>query len=87
MDELEIEQWYDEQKEVLLNAYIEKLDSSLYDPSFEEQFSLKINALHGEFLKKLEKYNLTKAKKEAMAKKIELFKQKIQSLIQKKDGK
>ncbi len=83
VDEEEIELWYEEEKQKLLDIYLEQLEKGADKGAVEQDYTKKFEQLNATYLSLIEKSLARKGKKTSMEKLKGAIKEKMQMLMQK----
>ena len=83
MEEEEIEAWYEDEKQKLLDAYLEHLEKGADRNLEEQEYTKKFELLNSQYLSSVEKALARKGKKTPMEKLRANMKGKMQMVIEK----
>ena len=79
----DIEEWHEAEKEKLVEEYTAIVQQGNFSKEAEEMFTSKMNQLHSQFEKKIEKSNIKEKKKEQLIKKMKKVKESLLNLVHK----
>ena len=83
MEEEEIEAWYEDEKQKLLDIYLEQLEKGADKQTEEQSYTKKFEALNAQYLSLIEKALARKGKKTGMEKFTSKMKEKMQLVVEK----
>lgn len=83
IDEEEIESWYEEEKQKLLDTYLEQLEKGASKMAEEQSYTKKFEQLNNEYILLIEKALARKGKKTPMEKFKGRIREKMQMVMQK----
>ena len=83
MEEEEIEAWYEEEKQKLLDFYLEQLEKNANKQTEEDNYTKKFEVLNAQYLGLIEKALARKGKKTPMEKFKAKMNEKMQMVIEK----